>query len=62
MLRVELTPLVVRYIVDTSVLSGDGLISPDLTGPEHRVNGTGEAASSRDPGDLPAEALSDLFV
>ena len=63
MLRVELTPVVVRSIIVWHLDSVDSqLLSPDLTGAEHRVHGTSEAAGGSDSCDLPAETLSDLFV
>ena len=63
MLRAELTPIVVRvHLVFISVLSGHGLISPDLTRAEHGVHGTSEAAGGSDSSDLPSEALFREFI
>ena len=47
----ELTLLAVRRI-----------IVPNLTGAEHGMLGTSEAAGGCDPGHLPTEALPGLFV
>ncbi len=45
-----------------SVLLRDGLVTPDLTGTQHRMHSAGEAASGSHAGDLPTEALLHLLV
>jgi hypothetical protein len=38
------------------------LVLPDLTRAQHGVDGASEASGGGDPGDLPAQAFTGLFV
>ena len=47
---------------ELTLLAVRGFIPPSLTGSKHRMYDTGEATSGGHSGDLPAEALAELFV
>ena len=49
-------------IVEFTLLAVHGLIVPDLTGAEHGVDGTSEAAGSGDPGHRPTKTFAGLFI